>query len=688
MADLDVEYAELMSEIQVASLAKEELPITAFFDIFSTLAAENGDSPDLEYYPVLKEGSRGYRIDGASFDELEGDAGDLHLAVCIFRQEDGVPLLNAKDIDAAVDGVERYFRLIASHDFIESLEESSPAFEAAMHIRPYLWKIRRIRVLVLTNGHLRTRRSAFETRKVGDVDLAINVLDLDRYARIAAEGAEPVEFDFRETANSPIPCLPASTGTEDCTSYLFAIPGPTLAAIFAAFGNRLLEQNVRTFLQARTNVNKGILRTIEQEPGMFFAYNNGITATASAVETTALSSDGLAITRVKDFQIVNGGQTTASLLYARDALKLELSKVYIQVKLSVVEPELIAETVPRISEYANTQNKVSLSDLASNSPTQVRIERLSKEVKVPVRAGELAQTCWFYERARGQYKNLFAYKSRADRKALEIRYPKTQLVTKTELAKYDLSFEGRPYHVSEGAQKCFNRYVTSVLAPQGDGTALNANWFQRAMAKALLFRELDSAVSRSQWYKADRGYKAQIVTYAIAASAQRFRMAGHQIDLDAIWNEQAVPPGLLAWMLEEAQRIADILKNPPDGVRNITEFAKKEFCWSTYVEPNLDSAPDGVLQYGVTLTQYADEERVANKDERKNRELDLDIALVGLMPQIPDIQSAAEAEGLASPKNMRALTKLAAGNLNLTAGERNALKLLLERLEIDLEKPR
>lgn len=686
MADLDVEYSELMSEIRVASLAKEELPITAFFDIFSTLAAENGDSPDLEYYPVLKEGSKGYRIDGASFDELEGDAGDLHLAVCIFRQEDNVPLLNARDIDAAVDGVERYFRSIASHDFIESLEESSPAFEAAMHIRPYLWKIRRIRVLVMTNGHLRTRRSAFETRKVGDVDLTINVLDLDRYARIATEGAEPVEFDFRETANSPIPCLPASTGTEDCTSYLFAIPGPTLAGIFAAFGNRLLEQNVRTFLQARTNVNKGILRTIEQEPGMFFAYNNGITATASAVETTALSPDGLAITRVKDFQIVNGGQTTASLLYARDALKLDLSKVYIQVKLSVVEPELIAETVPQISEYANTQNKVSLSDLASNSPTQVRIERLSKEVKVPVRAGELTQTCWFYERARGQYKNLFAYKSRADRKALEIRYPKTQLVTKTELAKYDLSFEGRPYHVSEGAQKCFNRYVTSVLAPQGDVTALNAIWFQRAMAKALLFRELDSAVSRSQWYKADRGYKAQIVTYAVAASAERYRLAGHQIDLDAIWNEQAVPRGLLAWMLEEAQRIADILKNPPDGVRNITEFAKKEFCWTTYVKPLLDLAPDGVLQYGVTLTQYSDKARVANKDERKNREIDLDIALVGLMPQIPEIQSAAEAEGLASPKNMRALSKLAAGNLNLTAGERNALKLLLERLEIDLKE--
>ncbi len=686
MADLDTEYEELMSEIRVASLAKKELPITAFFDIFSALAAENGDSPDLEPYPVLKEGPKGYRIDGASFDELEGDAGDLHLAVCIFRQMDDIPLLNAKDVDAAVDGVERYFRSIASNDFIESLEESSPAFEAAINIRQYLHKIRRIRVLVLTNGHLRTRRSAFETRKIGELDLTINVLDLDRYARIAAEGAEPVEFDFRETANNPIPCLPASTGTDSCTSYLFAIPGPTLAEIFAAFGNRLLEQNVRTFLQARTNVNKGILRTIEHEPGMFFAYNNGVTATASSVETITIPSGGLAITRVKDFQIVNGGQTTASLLYARDALKLDLSNVYIQVKLSVVEQDVIADTVPRISEYANTQNKVSLSDLASNSPTQVRIERLSKEVKVPLRAGELVQTCWFYERARGQYKNLFAYKSRADRKALEIRYPKSQLVTKTELAKYELSFDGRPYHVSEGAQKCFNRYVTSVLAPIGDGTALNETWFKRAMAKALLFRELDSAVSRSQWYQADRGYKAQIVAYAIAAGAERFRLAGYQVDLNAIWNEQSIPEGLLTWMLEEAEQVANILKNPPDNVRNITEFAKREFCWTKHVQPTLGPATDRVLKNGVTLMEYADEASMAKKAERENREIDIDIALVGLMPRVPEIQSAAEAEGLASPKNMRALKKLAAGNLNLAAGERNALKLLLERLEIDLKE--
>ena len=672
-----------MAEIRVSSLASDELPVTAFFTLFSTLAAENGDSPDLEYFPVLKEGARSYRIDGASLDELDGDAGDLHLATCIFRQQTEVPVLNAKDIDSAVDDVERFFRSIASDDFIESLEETSPAYEVAMLVRPYLWKIRRLRVLVLTNGHLRTRRSAFVTRQVGDVDLTVNVLDLERYARIAAEGAEPVEFDFAETTGDPVPCLPVSTAAENCTSYLFAIPGPTLAGIFAAFGNRLLEQNVRTFLQARTNVNKGILRTITEEPGMFFAYNNGITATASEVETKMLPSGGLAIRRVKDFQIVNGGQTTASLLYARDAQKLDLSGIHVQVKLSVVDPERIAETVPRISEYANTQNKVSLSDLASNSPAQVRIERLSKEIKSPRRAGALEQTCWFYERARGQYRNLFAYKSRTERKAIEIRYPKSQLVTKTELAKYELSFDGRPHHVSEGAQKCFNRYVKSVLAPLGDGTGLNATWFQRAMARALLYRELDSAVSRSEWYKADRGYKAQIVTYAVASSAQRFRLARHEIDLDRIWSEQAVPEQLLAWMLDEARRVSGILRNPPEGVRNITEFAKREFCWNSHVLPSLEPAPEDMLRFGVTVGRFAEETQASKRDEGRHRDVDVDVAIAGLMPRVNEIRSAAKSNGLASPKNMQALDKLATGRINLNRGERNALILLLQRLEIE-----
>jgi hypothetical protein len=264
---------------------------------------------------------------------------------------------------------------------------------------------------------------------------------------------------------------------------LFAIPGTVLADIFAAYGNRLLEQNVRTYLQAKTSVNRGILKTISEEPSMFFAYNNGLTATASLVRTASKHDGSLAITYIKDFQIVNGGQTTASILYARDGLKYDLSSVFAQVKLSVVEETKLEEIVPKISEYANTQNKVSLADLASNSPAQIRIERLSKEVVVPQKAGALHASKWFYERARGQYKSLFSYKTQPQRKKLETEYPKSQLIEKTDLAKFELAFDGRPHHVSEGAQKCFHRYITTALQAYSESAELNDVWFKCAVAK-------------------------------------------------------------------------------------------------------------------------------------------------------------------------------------------------------------
>ena len=380
---------------------------------------------------------------------------------------------------------------------------------------------------------------------------------------------------------------------------------------------------------------------------------------------------------------MNGGQTTASLLYARDGQNRNLDHVHVQVKLSVVEKERLEEVVPRISEYANTQNKVSLADLASNSPVQIRIERFSKEVSVPQRAGELHSSKWFYERARGQYKNLFAYKSKAERRKLELMYPKSQLVSKTDLAKYELSFDGRPHHVSEGAQKCFNRYTGTVLAKMGDGTSLNESWFRRAMAKAILFGSMDSVVQKSDWYRNDRGYKAQIVTYTIAACAEGFRAAGLQIDLDRIWKDQSVAEPLMSWMLGQARTVARILKSPPEQVRNISEFAKKEFCWEQHVKGRV-GRPDGdLIQYGIPIEDYWSEAQQGAREEGRNRELDFDMAIVNLVPRAPEIKDAAVRNGVASPKNMNALDKLASGRLNLNKGEKSALKHLLERLEID-----
>jgi len=683
--DLQIENEELLEEIRIGSIATAEWPIREFFNIFSVISAENGDTPDLEYNPILKEGTNGYRIDGYAFEFLESDgieSGDLYLAVCDFRQDRLISGVNSSDIDKAVNGVMRFIKLASDKSFLSGLEETSFAYQLAILLHQYNSRIRRIRVVIFTNGHLRLRKNTVESRDFGGASLHVNVLDIERYTKIASLGREPIEIEFSDDIGGPIECLPASVDDKSYTSYLFAIPGSVLANVFSNFGNRLLEQNVRTFLQAKTKVNKGILKTIAEEPGMFFAYNNGLTATASKVYTHRLPSGSLAISNIRDFQIVNGGQTTASLLYARDALRLSLQNVHVQVKLSVVEESQLGDVVPKISEYANTQNKVSVADLASNSPVQIKIERLSKEIQTPQKGGELYSSRWFYERARGQYKSLFSYKTKSEKSKLDLLYPKAQLITKTDLAKYELSFSGHPHHVSEGAQKCFSRYVTNLS--KTDIKTINETWFRRSVAKSILFMKLDKDMQLADWYKEDRGYKSQIVTYTLSACADGFRANGLQIDLDRIWREQEVPKELATWMLNEAFKVSKILKAPPPNVRNISEFAKRELCWLHHVRGNAGLPNNKVMQYGIALSEFLEETKQGLKVDTTNRDLDFDIAVLRLVSRVSELKVLAEKAGVASPKNMSALEKLASGKVfSLSIAEKNALKYLLERLAVE-----
>lgn len=681
---LEQEYANLAEEVAIGSTADGTPRVEEFFKIFSELAAENGDCPDLSYSPILS--GAGYRVDGYAFEipeETEKASGDLYIAVCAFFQDDELQVVNAKTVEKAVSDVVRFLKLAISTKSLEDLEESSHDFRLAMLIRSQLDKIARVRVLVFTNAHLKIRKKLFETSEIGNLTVHTNVFDIERYARISSVGTDPVEIDFIEDFAASIPCLQASGSTNGYQSFLFAIPGPILADIFAAYGNRLLEQNVRTYLQAKTNVNKGILKTIAEVPSMFFAYNNGLTATASAVNSSKNNDGTQLITYIKDFQIVNGGQTTASILYARDGLKYDLSDVYAQVKLSVVSEDKLEEIVPKISEYANTQNKVSLADLASNSPTQIRIERLSTEVVVPQKVGSLHSSKWFYERARGQYKSLFAYKSQSQRKKVELEFPKSQLIEKTDLAKFELSFDGRPHHVSEGAQKCFHRYITTSLKTNSDANELTETWYKCAVAKGILFRTLDKSVAESEWYKNEKGLKAQTVTYAIAACAQSFREIGYQIDLLRIWKDQAVPAILLDWILLQAKIVHAILNNPPGSVKNPTEFCKKEFCWTQHVKGKVAKPDQKILDFGLELTQFTEDITSGKRDARRNNDLDFEIALANLIPKASEIRKLAKARRLISFKNDLALSKLELGKINFTKSEKNSLKLLLEMLEIN-----
>ncbi len=683
MTNLEEEYVNLAEDIVIGSASDGIPKVEEFFKVFSQLAAENGDCPDLTYSPILSR--NGYRVDGYAFDipeDTAGASGDLYLSVCIYFQDDTLPSINAKDIEKAVSGAGSFLKLALSSKSLEALEESSYDYKLAMLIRSYVDQIARIRVIVFTNAHLKIRKKVFESFQIGRLSVHTNTLDIERYLKISSTGFDPVEIDLVNDFSGGISCIQASSNAVDYKSYLFAIPGSILADIFANYGNRLLEQNVRTYLQARTDVNRGILKTLADEPTMFFAYNNGLTATASAVNTSNAPDGSLLIDYVKDFQIVNGGQTTASILYARDALKYDLSEVFAQVKLSVVDEAKLGDIVSKISEYANTQNKVSKADLESNSAFQIKIERLSKEVNVPQKAGASYATKWFYERSRGQYRNLFSYKTQSQKNKLEAEFPKTQLIEKTDLAKFELSFDGKPHYVSEGSQKCFNRYITSHLKLLSD-TDLNEVWYKCAVAKGIIFKQLDKAIALSDWYKNDKGLKAQTLTYSIAACAQAFRDLGYQIDLLRIWKEQEVPAALLSWLLTQANVVHKILNTPPGIVKNPAEFSKKEFCWTLHVRGKVASPNAPLLEFGVLLDTFAEEQVVGRRDARRDNTLDFEITLAKLVPRAREIRSMAEAKYLISTNNTRALEKLESGRLSFTKTEKNSLKNLLERLGID-----
>jgi hypothetical protein len=357
---LEEAYREFQADLKFETLARGDSVEAAFFGVYASLASENGDCIDLTYTPARKEGRGGYRIDGYA---LEIERGILHVAICDYR-DDGLETLNAARIDSLLAQSRRFIELAVEPGFIDQFEPSDPEFEAGFQLSRDAESIRRIRLILFSNAHLSTRRQPEAANEIAGRPVVYNFLDFRRYSDIlrSRSSPEPIEVDLVALHGSPVPCLPAYNSADEYESYLLALPGTLLADIYGLYGARLLEQNVRTFLQAKTKVNRAMIATLREAPEMFLAYNNGLTATASRIRRGVSSDGSPAIEMIEDLQIVNGGQTTASILYARDRAGSDLTNVYVQMKLSVVKPELVEEIVPKISRYANSQNKVSDAD--------------------------------------------------------------------------------------------------------------------------------------------------------------------------------------------------------------------------------------------------------------------------------------------------------------------------------------
>lgn len=553
---------------------------------------------------------------------VSDDEETLDLFVTVFKQDDAIPTLPRTDVEAvwkrARNFLDRSFR-----DLHFKLEEASPAFDMALRIHRLRGLLSRVRIFLLTDCITNVDRSREEI--IDGIRVTYHIWDLRRLYRCvtSGEGQEAIEIDFVERFGRALPCLGAGEVRGEYSSHLLIFPGNVLAELYGEYGGRLLELNVRSFLQVRGKVNQGIRRTLMENPERFLAYNNGISATASEVDIVKLPDGGLGIARMKDLQIVNGGQTTASIYHVATRDRKDVSVVQVQAKLTVVPARKLPELVPLISRYANTQNKVNEADFSANDPFHVKVETLSRSVWAPAADGTQKQTKWFYERARGQYQDALAREgTSAKQKAFKGIYPNTQKFTKTDLAKYENTWDYLPHTVSQGAEKNFRAFMVRRTAAKP--VEVDQIYFRQLVAKAIMFRSAERIVSRHH----ESGYRANIVTYSLAYIMKK---TGQRIDLDRIWQHQAIGLQLSQAIEKVSLRVRAEITGAPGG-RNVTEWCKKEECWKGIESLEITLPADLELE----LLSEGDERNKPRKaSQRAPRITDEDLLVIAQVAMIP-----------------------------------------------------
>ncbi len=573
----------LQEEVKALFKTAEEgnTPEQVFTDIALSMLSDSGETENYRLCYDEKVSKRGmeHKINAYALSE---NYETLDLFITIYNEASKVQLVSKPDADKAVERLLKFFKNAAYKNYVSEIDESSEIFDLAHTISnsPEVKEfLTRVNIFLLTDGEVRAEFKTSE--KIAGYTIYYRVIDINYLFNLSEKSRIPIEIDF-EANDASIPCIVANNQNEEYQSYLAIIPGEVLANIYEQFGSRLLEQNVRSFLQSTGKTNRGIRKTIIEEPHMFLAYNNGIAATADEVKLIDLpNGKGKAIGFVKDLQIVNGGQTTASIYHTWKKDKANISQIFVPVKLSVVKKkDKFSEIVGRISEYANTQNKVSVVDLSSNKPEHIELEKISRAVWASPKEGESQQSTWFYERARGQYKNEIKKfgMSPAKRKVFETKNPKQQVFTKEDLAKYVNTwqeiFDGKklvigPHFVVRGNQKNYVQFMYFNFGKKPDNI-----FFEDTIAKAILFRTAEKVYGVKPKAIGDMRYIT--VPYAIAWLGYNLN---YKLDLYKIWKNQALSEKLRELLYEIMTKVeAFIRKNAPGSLYG--EFAKKEDCWN------------------------------------------------------------------------------------------------------------
>ena len=601
-ADIEVYRNDLIQTLDLNdSIGTEEKYFRFVCEVTSRLldAEEFQDFIPCNYTGTGQRGKK-VRVDGYEVDEVDDS---IRLLIADFNPEGGLETLTKSKaesifsqlktfVDESVTG--RMWTNASSS--LDQIHELTHILESYHGVKDGNRKVSRYKLYLITDAIISQQLKEFPTEYIDGIPVEFHIWDVSRLKALAASkiGVEELEIDFSEYQDDGIPTLRAGV-TDDYEGYLCVIPGALLADLYGKYGSRLLEGNVRSYLSSNAKVNKGIQATIRREPKRFFVYNNGISATASAAEVVD-SISGSKLLSVKHLQIVNGGQTTASLHAAKSKDRLDLDGIYVQMKLSVVkaqETDMLDEIIQNIARYSNTQTKVDPADFFSNHPFHIDIEKKSRQIPAPALEGAQFHTYWFYERARGQYTNAQGGMTVSQKRSWLRTNPKSQYFTKTDLAKFENSWRKLPYMVSRGAQKNFTEFAGFIGKEYGEnGIKFNNDiYYKDVISKAIIFKFIEKMVSQAKdsWYGGD--YRAQIVTYTISMLVALVEKENLYVNLNQIWVKQAVTRSMAEQLEIIAKTVSSQITQPPVQNMNVGEWCKKEECWKKLLEITIPILP-------------------------------------------------------------------------------------------------
>jgi hypothetical protein len=569
-----MELSEFLLETQAA--VKAQMRDGALYEelVFCGIVMEHMSDIGMTFEPVEcyfegKVGNANLRLSGYSISE---ESDQLDLFVSLYANTDVPMSIPDADTKMAAEQCLRFLSLCAEGKMAPKLDPSSDVRSLAETLQVIYNDLEQIRVYVITDRVAKSK--SFKTRDIGGKAVRLEVMDIQRLHRHWSEGKPRDELvvDFNLVCGAPLPCVYVP-GENDYDYALTAIPAEALRLLYEQFGARLLEANVRSFLSVKgKGVNAGIQNTLRTAPDRFMAYNNGIVIVADEMELANIAVNGsTGILWLKGLQIVNGGQTTASIYFTKKKFpETDLSHARVPAKIivmraddSIKEEALVSD----ISRYANSQNAVRQSDLSANKPFHVEIEKLSRSVFCPDGVGQ-----WFYERAAGSYNTLLIREGTTPAKLKSIKdaVPTSRRITKTDLAKYITAWDKKPDIVSLGSQKNFDRFMATLTPVDGQEVALpTVSDFKIMIAKTKIFRDAQKML-RPMF----QAFQANVTAYTISLVADKL---GPRIDFDRVWARQAASPELLSQIATWAKEVNDVLHTSSGG-KMISEWAKRPEC--------------------------------------------------------------------------------------------------------------